>query len=260
MAEELWASVPEAAALLDSPALLEAMLQEVQHPVESVQRAAAAALAGLVQRGGGGAAEAVLQHLQDEYEDKLPVRADRRGDVPSGHAGTLWFKLTKRARVACAQLIPARVDSFGHVISAEVDEWGSRRGAALAVRALAPLLPPHAVPAAVRFFVRRGLADRAEPVRAEMLNAAMAVVDIHGRETLGTQLPVFEEFLDSAPKSGSFDAVRQSVVLLVGSLARHLEPSDARIKPITLRLVAALSTPSQQVRTRTASRNSFKTY
>ncbi|KAI8435424.1 hypothetical protein MSG28_003731 [Choristoneura fumiferana] len=66
-------------------------------------------------------------------------------------------------------------------------------------------------------------------------------------ETLGSQLPVFENFLDKAPKSGGYDAVRQSVVLLVGSLARHLEPGDARIKPITLRLIAALSTPSQQV-------------
>lgn len=139
------------------------------------------------------------------------------------------------------------MDILGHILSEEVDEWDCRRGAALGILALAPLLPPHAVPAAVRFFVQRGLADRAELVRAEMLNAAMAVVELHGKETLSSQLPVFEQFLDSAPKSGSFDAVRQSVVLLVGSLARHLVPSDARIKPITLRLVAALSTPSQQV-------------
>lgn len=67
------------------------------------------------------------------------------------------------------------------------------------------------------------------------------------QETLSSQLPVFENFLDKAPKSGGYDAVRQCVVLLVGSLARHLAPDDARIKPITLRLVAALSTPSQQV-------------
>lgn len=69
------------------------------------------------------------------------------------------------------------------------------------------------------------------------------------QETLSSQLPVFENFLDTAPKSGGFDAVRQCVVLLVGSLARHLEPHDARIRPITLRLVAALSTPSQPVTT-----------
>lgn len=58
---------------------------------------------------------------------------------------------------------------------------------------------------------------------------------------------MFERFLDSAPKSGSYDAVREAVVLLVGSLARHLEPDDVRLRPIALRLVAALSTPAQQV-------------
>lgn len=83
--------------------------------------------------------------------------------------------------ICCSQLIPARVDSFGHVLSAEVDEWDGRRGVALALRALAPLLAPAAVPQAVKFFVSRGLPDRAEPVRAEMLNAAMAVVEIHGK-------------------------------------------------------------------------------
>ncbi|CAH2217290.1 jg21021, partial [Pararge aegeria aegeria] len=67
------------------------------------------------------------------------------------------------------------------------------------------------------------------------------------QETLSSQLPVFEQFLDTAPKSGGYDAVRQCVVLLVGSLARHLAPNDARVRPITLRLIAALSTPSQQV-------------
>lgn len=41
--------------------------------------------------------------------------------------------------------------------------------------------------------------------------------------------------------------MRQCVVLLVGSLARHLGSDDARIRPIALRLVAALNTPSQQV-------------
>lgn len=59
---------------------------------------------------------------------------------------------------------------------------------------------------------------------------------------------MLEEFLDTAPKSKGFDAVRQCVVLLVGSLARHLEPTDERIKPITMRLITALNTPSQQVR------------
>ncbi|KAJ8723024.1 hypothetical protein PYW07_004204 [Mythimna separata] len=217
LASELWSQLPLAQQWSREPALVELLLQEAQHPAEPVQRAAAAALAHLVERSAdANAAEYVLERLQDIYSEKLPM-------------------------------IPAKLDQFGHVVAEAVDSWAERRGAALALRALAPQLRAAAVPPAMRFFVHTALADRHEGVRAEMLNAAMAIVDLHGKETLSSQLPVFENFLDKAPKSGGYDAVRQSVVLLVGSLARHLEPKDARIKPITLRLVAALSTPSQQV-------------
>lgn len=78
-------------------------------------------------------------------------------------------------------MIPARLDQFGHVVEAAVDAWGARRGVALALLALAPQLPAAAVPPAMRFFVERALPDRSDPVRAEMLNAAMAIVDLHGK-------------------------------------------------------------------------------
>lgn len=50
-----------------------------------------------------------------------------------------------------------------------------------------------------------------------------------------------------APHSESFDCVRQSVVILLGTLARHLDKNDPKIKPIAAKLTEALSTPSQQV-------------
>ncbi|XP_072943447.1 stalled ribosome sensor GCN1 isoform X2 [Epargyreus clarus] len=220
LAEELWARLPRAEQWLQAAEaqLARLLVEEVQHPAEPVQRAAAAALAALVGRAGDPACAVhrVMQQLHDVYIEKLPI-------------------------------IPAKQDQFGHETEAAVDEWGARRGAALGLRALAPRLTPAEVPAAMAFFVQRALADRRDVVRTDMLAAAMAIVDMHGKETLGSQLPVFEEFLDKAPKSGGFDAVRQCVVLLVGSLARHLEPHDARIRPITLRLLTALSTPSQEV-------------
>jgi hypothetical protein len=67
------------------------------------------------------------------------------------------------------------------------------------------------------------------------------------QETVNSLLPVFEGFLDEAPDSGSFDSVRQSVVILMGSLARHLERDDRKVKPIVGKLIDALATPSQQV-------------
>lgn len=67
------------------------------------------------------------------------------------------------------------------------------------------------------------------------------------QENVSSLLPVFEEFLKNAPQDASYDSVRQSVVILMGSLAKHLEKSDPKVKPIVAKLITALSTPSQQV-------------
>lgn len=53
--------------------------------------------------------------------------------------------------------------------------------------------------------------------------------------------------MSKSTKSAHLDAVKQAVVILMGSLARHLDKDDERIKPIVLRLIQALSTPSQTV-------------
>ena len=59
---------------------------------------------------------------------------------------------------------------------------------------------------------------------------------------------MFEEFLTSAPSTASNDAVRQSIVILMGSLAKHLDKDNPKVKPIVAQLISALSTPSQEVR------------
>lgn len=74
LAQQLWESLPLAQQTSHSAALVDALLHEVQHPAEPVQRAAALALAHVVERNGSDAAEIVLQHLQDIFEQRLPVR------------------------------------------------------------------------------------------------------------------------------------------------------------------------------------------
>jgi len=64
---------------------------------------------------------------------------------------------------------------------------------------------------------------------------------------VGTLWPVFDNFMSKSSKSAHYDAVKQAVVVLMGSLARHLDKDDERIKPIFSRLIQALSTPSQTV-------------
>ncbi len=67
------------------------------------------------------------------------------------------------------------------------------------------------------------------------------------QDNVNSLLPVFEEFLKNAPQDAGYDSVRQSVVILMGSLAKHLDKSDPKVKPIVAKLITALSTPSQQV-------------
>ena len=60
-------------------------------------------------------------------------------------------------------------------------------------------------------------------------------------------LNIFDEFLDKAPDSSAHDTIRQSVIILTGSLAKHLDKTDPKIKPVFSKLMAALGTPSQSV-------------
>lgn len=78
-------------------------------------------------------------------------------------------------------MIPAQVDEFGREIEKPIDTWGPRRGVALALTQLAPYLDPEAIGSLVQFFVSSSLGDRKEEVRKEMLNAALKIVDLHGK-------------------------------------------------------------------------------
>lgn len=66
------------------------------------------------------------------------------------------------------------------------------------------------------------MADRNDKVRKNMLTAAMETVERHGKNSAEELLKIFEYFLEHAPKDESFDNIRQSVVILMGSLAKHL--------------------------------------
>jgi hypothetical protein len=199
----------------DPDTLSDMLIQDIGHPVESVQQATASA----------------LPHVLAEKPMLVPAFLDRLLVLYKS-------KLT---------MIPPKLNDFGRIIEESIDTWHPRRGVALALAQLASLLSPDHVHTLIQFFVSTGLGDRNQNVRNEMFSAAVAVVDLHGKDNIASLLPVFEDFMDKAPKIESFDSIKQSVVILMGSLARHLDKDDPRFKPIVRRLIAALSTPSQQV-------------
>ncbi|XP_012231678.1 stalled ribosome sensor GCN1 [Linepithema humile] len=212
LANELWNSADFSA---QAEILCEELIQDIAHPVEPVQQAAAHALAQSL-ASVPHLTPSVLDNLLQLYQEKLAM-------------------------------IPPKLNDFGRVIEQPIDTWGPRRGVALALAQIAPFLTADTIHRLIQFFVLTGLGDRNQSVRTEMLTAAVAAVDLHGSANIASLLPVFEDFMDKAPKIGSFDSIKQSVVILMGSLARHLDKNDPRIKPIVMRLIAALSTPSQQV-------------
>ncbi|XP_074026538.1 lethal (3) 80Fj [Leptinotarsa decemlineata] len=195
--------------------LAKELMNDIEHPVECVQTAAAKALTALLETDIE-QVESILESLMQLYKDRL-------------------------------KMIPAKMDEFGREVEKAVDTWFPRRGVAVALAELAPLITPELIGNLVHFFVFSSLGDRNENVRKEMLNAALRVVNLHGKETVGTLWPEFDDFMGKSSKASSYDAVKQAVVILMGCLARHLDKDDERIKPIVIRLIQALSTPSQTV-------------
>lgn len=211
LADILWDN-----AKLEIPAVMSSeLLKDIVHREPCIQKAAALALVSIL-REDGTLVQDVLAQLLAIYYDKLTM-------------------------------IPAKLDQFEREIEPAVDQWGPRRGVAIAICQIAQFFSVTDVDKVMHFMVSKGLGDREEIVHKEMLAAALAIVDLHGKETIAKLLPVFETFLDKAPKSSYYDNIRQAVVILMGSLARHLDKDDERIQPIVKRLLAALSTPSQQV-------------
>ncbi|KAJ8966633.1 hypothetical protein NQ314_003400 [Rhamnusium bicolor] len=202
LAEQLW----DLAKMEFPTDLSEELMSDIEHPVECVQAAAAKALAALLENNTD-QVEATLKRLIQLYRDRL-------------------------------KMIPAKMDEFGREVEKAVDTWFPRRGVALSLAELAPLITPELIGDLVQFFVFTSLGDRNETVRKEMLNAALKVVDLHGKDTVGTLWPVFDDFMGKSSKSAHYDAVKQAVVILMGSLARHLDKDDLRIKPIVQEAVA----------------------
>ncbi|XP_050428073.1 eIF-2-alpha kinase activator GCN1 isoform X2 [Adelges cooleyi] len=187
--------------------LLENLLEDVVHPVTDVQKAVSIALFSFLKDSPINATNNALKKLLVMYNSKI--------------------------------LKPEE--------NIELDDWQGRVGVAMALEELSLLLSDDMVIQLVNFFVSTSLDDRNNIVREHMLKAAVAVVNIHGKNNVDRLMSIFEKFSKKATSSESFDNVRLGVVVCMGCLARHLVTNDPKLKPITNRLLEALSTPSQEV-------------
>ncbi|KXJ92134.1 armadillo-type protein [Microdochium bolleyi] len=143
-----------------------------------------------------------------------------------------------------------QLDNFGMPKKTDLaDPWEARHGFAAAFKELAPLLQKSQVDDFFTYFIEGGpLGDKNATVRAEMLGAAIAVIELHGRALVDKLMKTFEKTL-AAPDGGSeaSDRVNEAVIIMYGALARHLKQGDAKIPVVLDRLLATLSTPSETV-------------
>jgi hypothetical protein len=109
------------------------------------------------------------------------------------------------------------------------------------------LLKPAQVKRIFQFFATVALGDRSDDAQSEILNAGMTIIEQRGKDFVSDLLPVFEKSMATKSKTAEEDRVRLGVVVMLGTLARHLEKADARIPTITDTLIAALATPSEPV-------------
>ncbi|KAL6074695.1 eIF-2-alpha kinase activator GCN1 [Balamuthia mandrillaris] len=126
-----------------------------------------------------------------------------------------------------------------------------RSGVCLALGACAHVVEQKTIPSIFRFLIAEPLADEDELVRDHATQAGMSIIAEQGKEYLSLLLPILEGYLDKPDVENSYrgDLIRESVVIFMGTLARHLDPEGAKEKiyDVVNRLNAVLKTPSEPV-------------
>ncbi|OCT54850.1 Translational activator gcn1 [Cladophialophora carrionii] len=157
--------------------------------------------------------------------------------------------LQESYRIESQPLVPKR-NKFGIIQKGElIDQWEKRSGLALAFKELSSVLNTEALVPFMNFLVSDGpLSDRNATVRSEMVAAGTAIVAARGKDCLEPLMGLFERVLQG-PDKGTQEAdwVNEAVIVLYGSLARHLPDGDKRTGNVIQKLLDTLSTPSESV-------------
>ena len=143
-----------------------------------------------------------------------------------------------------------QLDEYGMPKKSDLaDPWEARNGIALAFRELAAVFDDGTLDDFLRFLIEGGpLGDRNPNVREEMVEAATAIIALHGKNKVEDLMKTFEHTLEAPDKGSEFaDRVNEAVIIMYGALARHLEAGDARVPEVVDRLLETLSTPSETV-------------
>ncbi|KAI9370427.1 armadillo-type protein [Aspergillus egyptiacus] len=161
----------------------------------------------------------ILSQLQSKYEDEVRPKAPQK-------------------------------DKYGMPMKVETaDRWETRSGIALAFDAMQSLFEGEKIVSFLQFLIERGpLIDRSGVVRAQMADSGRSVIAARGHEKVEELMKLLETTLETSDKgSETSDLLNEAVVVLYGSLARHLKADDPRLQTVIKKLLATLPTPSETV-------------
>lgn len=168
--------------------------------------------------------------------------------VPTVFLGTLQ-NLKESYQGEVAPKLP-KTDAYGMPRKAEVrDQWEIRSGIALAFKAMAASFHGDEIVSFLRFIIHDGpLVDRNASVRRQMSESGSEIIALSGHEKVEELMKLFETTLETSDKATEqSDWLNEAVIVLYGSLARHLKKGDKRLQTVIRKLLDALSTPSETV-------------
>ncbi|OUM57069.1 hypothetical protein PIROE2DRAFT_49018, partial [Piromyces sp. E2] len=144
-------------------------------------------------------------------------------------------------------------DEYGMVIKESLikeDNWEARSGLATALKYCAPSLTScSSLEKLYNFLIYdKALGDENSTVSRVMLDAGLTALKLNGKNHIKELLNIMNGYL-SKPSSGSEDqdTIRESVVISLGTLSQHLDPSDPSIPVVISKLIDTLKTPSEAV-------------
>ena len=109
------------------------------------------------------------------------------------------------------------------------DPWEGRLGVTRGLEYISPHISVEDALLVLQFMVPQGLGDRHVDVRVGMLAAALAVLNAHEHALSSKLMTSCEEYLSTASDTLQTDLVRQSIVVLMGTLAKGLNKDDPRV-------------------------------
>ncbi|KMU75536.1 translation activator GCN1 [Coccidioides immitis RMSCC 3703] len=150
-------------------------------------------------------------------------------------------EIKPRAPETDAYGMPKKVDT--------PDNWQLRSGIALALKSMAQGFHGDQIVGFLQFLISDGpLVDQNVSVRRQMAESGSAAIALHGQGNVEELMHLFEKTLETSDKATEqSDWLNEAVIILYGSLARHLKSGDKRLQTVIKKLLAALSTPSESV-------------